>query len=37
MRSENKNFLFNVVYQGLTLVFPLVTFSGAVKEITRTN
>ena len=25
MRSENKNFLLNVVYQGLTLVFPLVT------------
>jgi len=25
MKSENKNFLLNVVYQGLTLVFPLVT------------
>ncbi len=25
MKSENKNFLMNVVYQGLTLVFPLVT------------
>lgn len=25
MRSENKNFLMNVAYQGLTLVFPLIT------------
>ena len=25
MKSENKNFLLNIVYQGLTLVFPLVT------------
>lgn len=25
MKSENKNFLLNVIYQGLTLVFPLVT------------
>ena len=25
MKAENKNFLMNVVYQGLTLVFPLIT------------
>ena len=25
MKSENKNFVLNVAYQGMTLVFPLVT------------